>query len=254
MEEKLRAMIGRVIWIFVMAATMMPAAVSAQDSEPAEIPEVQATAMTLGEAIEAAGWPVYVLAALSVLGVGFVIYFLMVLRLEQVAPRALRREILNKINAGQLAEARVACEYRSCALSSITLAALDYVEHETDADPVFLKDVVEGEGSRQAVAIQDSTQYLMDIAVVAPMVGLFGTVLGFMGAFNAVSGHAAIAQPTMLAGGVSQALITTLGGLLVGIPAMMAHAYFRGRASRLISNIEVASHDILTALIRKRGA
>ena len=253
MEEKLRAMIGRVIWIFVMAATMMPAAVSAQDSEPAEIPEVQATAMTLGEAIEAAGWPVYVLAALSVLGVGFVIYFLMVLRLEQVAPRALRREILNKINAGQLAEARVACEYRSCALSSITLAALDYVEHETDADPVFLKDVVEGEGSRQAVAIQDSTQYLMDIAVVAPMVGLFGTVLGFMGAFNAVSGHAAIAQPTMLAGGVSQALITTLGGLLVGIPAMMAHAYFRGRASRLISNIEVASHDILTALIRKRG-
>ena len=191
MEEKLRAMIGRVIWIFVMAATMMPAAVSAQDSEPAEIPEVQATAMTLGEAIEAAGWPVYVLAALSVLGVGFVIYFLMVLRLEQVAPRALRREILNKINAGQLAEARVACEYRSCALSSITLAALDYVEHETDADPVFLKDVVEGEGSRQAVAIQDSTQYLMDIAVVAPMVGLFGTVLGFMGAFNAVSGHAA---------------------------------------------------------------
>ena len=254
MKEKLSAMICRVTWIIMMATTMMPAAVSAQDGEPAEVPEVQSTAMSLEEAVEAAGWPVYVLAALSVLGVGFVIYFLMVLRLEQVAPRALRREILNKINAGQLAEARVACEYRSCALSSITLAALDYVEHETDADPVFLKDVVEGEGSRQAVAIQDSTQYLMDIAVVAPMVGLFGTVLGFMGAFNAVSGHAAIAQPTMLAGGVSQALITTLGGLLVGIPAMMAHAYFRGRASRLISNIEVASHDILTALIRKRGA
>ena len=87
MEEKMRAIIGRVTWIFVMAATMMPAVVGAQDGEPAEVPEVQATAMSLGEAVEAAGWPVYVLAVLSVFGVGFVIYFLMVLRLEQVAPR-----------------------------------------------------------------------------------------------------------------------------------------------------------------------
>lgn len=254
MGEKVSQCMRGLVWAMMVAVTMMPMSVVAQEAEPPEVPAVQGTAMTLGDAIEAAGWPVYLLAFLSVLAVGFVIYFLMVLRLEQVAPRALRREILNKINAGQLAEARVACEYRSCALSSITLAALDYVEHDHDPDPVFLKDVVEGEGSRQAVAIQDSTQYLMDIAVVAPMVGLFGTVLGFMGAFNAVAGNAAKAQPIELAGGVSQALITTLGGLLVGIPAMMAYAYFRGRASRLISNIEVASHDILTALIRKRGA
>jgi biopolymer transport protein ExbB len=209
--------------------------------------------MTMNEAIQAAGWPIYLLGFLSVLAVGFIIYFFMVLRLEQVAPRALRREILNKINAGQLAEARVACEYRSCPLSSIALSALDYMEHDPNPDPIFLKDVVESEGARQAVAIQDSTQYLMDVAVVAPMVGLFGTVLGFMGAFNAVAGNAAKAQPIELAGGVSQALITTLGGLMVGIPAMMFYSYFRGRGSRLISNIEVASHDILTALLRKRG-
>ena len=120
-----------------------------------------------------------------------------------------------------------------------------------EVDPAMLKDVVESEGQRQAVSIQDQIQYLLDIAVISPMVGLFGTVLGMMTAFNSVAMDIASARPMQLAGGVSQALITTAAGLLVGIPAMIFYAYFRGRCSRLISNIEVVAHDVLTALLRK---
>jgi biopolymer transport protein ExbB len=105
-------------------------------------------------------------------------------------------------------------------------------------DPGLLREIVEGEGGRQATIIQNQTQYLLDIAVIAPMVGLLGTVMGMLKAFNAVALDLAKAKPMLLAGGVSQALITTVAGLIVAIPAMMAYAYFRGRTSRIVSDLE----------------
>jgi biopolymer transport protein ExbB len=117
-------------------------------------------------------------------------------------------------------------------------------------DPGLLREIVEGEGGRQATIIQNQTMYLLDIAVIAPMVGLLGTVMGMLTAFNTVALDLAKAKPMLLAQGVSQALITTVAGLLVAIPAMMAYAYFRGRTSRLISDLEKQSADLLTLIIK----
>jgi biopolymer transport protein ExbB len=75
--------------------------------------------------------------------------------------------------------------------------------------------------------------------------------MGMLKAFNVVALDIAKAKPMLLAAGVSQALITTAAGLIVGIPAMMAYAYFRGRTSKLLSNLETASADLLTLLIQK---
>ena len=57
----------------------------------------------------------------------------------------------------------------------------------------------------------------------------------------------------LLAAGVAEALITTAAGLIVGIPAMMFYAYFRGRSSKLVSDLEVASSQVMTAILRKRA-
>ena len=84
------------------------------------------------------------------------------------------------------------------------------------------------------------------------MIGLLGTVFGMLRAFGSVARDIASAKPVVLAEGVSQALVTTAFGLIVGIPAMMFYAYFRRRAAKQISHLEAASTDILTALMSKR--
>jgi len=92
---------------------------------------------------------------------------------------------------------------------------------------------------------------LQDIAVISPMVGLLGTVFGMLRAFSSVALNEAAAKPVVLAQGVSQALITTAFGLIVGIPAMMFYAYFRRKAAKQVSHLESAAAEVLTALLGK---
>ena len=193
-------------------------------------------------------WPMIVLAGLSVVTVAFVLYFFAVLRVKPIASPVLLRDLLEKLRTGELDEARRVCEYRPCPLSAIVLAALHHRRSVSNLDPVLLKDVVEGEGQRQAGSIQGQIQYLQDVALVSPMIGLLGTVLGMLRAFSSIALDIAHARPIMLAEGVSQALVTTAFGLIVGIVAMMFHAYFRRRASNLIYRLEQASTEALAAL------
>ena len=136
-------------------------------------------------------------------------------------------------------------------LAAIADTALVY-QPRTVVAPELLKEFIEGEGGRQASNLQNQAQYLLDIAVIAPMVGLLGTVTGMLQAFNAVALDLARARPMTLAGGVAQALITTIAGLIIGIPAMGFYAYFRSRVARLTALLEQASAEILTLLLPRR--
>jgi biopolymer transport protein ExbB len=226
----------------------------AQSAAPAapQVEKVISQSVSMVEVFQKGGWLMYPIAALSVVALAIVIYFFVVLRPEQVVPSVLRRDVVAKINAGAMDDVRITCAYRPCALAEITLVAVDAVQASPGMDPSLLKDVIEGEGSRQAVSIMGQTQYLMDVAVVTPMVGLLGTVFGMMKAFNVVAFDLAKAKPMLLAAGVAEALITTAAGLLVGIPAMMFYAYFRGRAAKMVSQLESASSEVLNALLRAR--
>ncbi len=228
-------------------AAMLACPALAQAAEAAQA-TVDETVMDWNWIIRTGRWPMIVLAALSIVTVTFVLYFVAVLRVKPITPPALLRELLDKLRAGELDEARRVCEYRPCPLSAIVLAALHHVRSVSTLDPALLKDAVEGEGQRQAGSIQGQIQYLQDIALVAPMIGLLGTVLGMLRAFGAVALDMAHARPIVLAEGVSQALVTTAFGLIVGIVAMMFHAYFRRRASHLIFRLESASTEALAAL------
>ena len=209
--------------------------------------------LTWQEILKSGGWPMLILGFISILLVAFVIYFFVVLRLPQVAPGALHRVLLESIRSDSLDGARKACEYRPCPLASVGLAAMDYVRDVAEVNPTLLRDVIEGEGARQGESFMGQTQYLLDIAVIAPMVGLLGTVFGMLEAFSAVAYDVAKAKPVYLASGVSQALVTTAFGLIVGIPAMAFYAYFRRQASRMVSHLESASTEIMTALLGRRS-
>ena len=95
--------------------------------------------------------------------------------------------------------------------------------------------------------------YLWDISVLAPLLGILGTVLGMINVFKAVAFQIAVVKPVALAGGVAQALVTTAAGLLVAIPTMAAYFFLRGRLQRLVVALEVASAKLLEQMFSQRA-
>lgn len=215
--------------------------------------DLTAPSVSLVEMLGKGGAVMVVLGLMSVVGLALVIYFFFVLRRNQVVPVALRDDVLDKLEAGDWADARSVCGYRPCAFSEVAVSAIDYARSGDSVNPALLKDVIEGEGGRQALIIQGQTQYLFDLAVLAPMVGLLGTVFGMIHAFNAVALDLTKAKPMLLAAGVGEALVATAAGLIVGIPTMAFYAFFRNRAARLIAELEVASGQVMNLLLSKRG-
>ena len=97
----------------------------------------------------------------------------------------------------------------------------------------------EAEGSRLAEGVFATVDWLADIAAIAPLVGLLGTVLGMFQAFGGIAADVtAGAKPVVLAQGVSQAIVTTIFGLVVAIPSLVLYAFFRRRAQKRIAELE----------------
>ena len=241
--------------IFAGSAALLAcgaAVVHAQDLAPAAVaaaPEGIDFEMMINLGVKS----VYVvLGVLSFVTLALILYFSVSLRKGMLLPQNFRTELLEKIEAGWLDEARQLCRFRACALSSVVLAGLDHQQRVPEGEPMLLRDAVEAEGSRQSESLQGQVQWLTDVAVVSPMLGLLGTLFGMMLAFNAVSARFDVVRPAELAEGVNKAMITTVMGLIVGIPAMMFSSYFKRRASKMIALLEGASAEIFGALLSRR--
>lgn len=238
-----RSKTGLVVLILMTLGSML--AWAAPTVEPEAIKQ-----LTLGYVFERGGKMMYVLAAMSVLGVALIMYCFYVMREIQVAPRAFLRKVVAKVSTGSWAEVREMCLEKPCPLGEVVLSGVDYVENVPKQETLMLKEVIEAEGTRQGVEIQIQPQFLLDLAILSPMVGLLGSVFGMFTAFNAVALDAAKAKPLMLASGVAEALFATAGGLMIGIPAMAFYGFFRSRSSRLVSRLESASSEVLTAFLK----
>lgn len=104
----------------------------------------------------------------------------------------------------------------------------------------------EAEGRRLAARLNAAVDWLADIAAIAPLVGLLGTVLGMFQAFGGIATDvSAGAKPMVLAAGVSQAIVTTIFGLVVAIPCLALYAIFRRRAQKRVAELEIAVEEIL---------
>ena len=111
----------------------------------------------------------------------------------------------------------------------------------------------EAEGRRIAARAHSAVDWLADIAAIAPLVGLLGTVLGMFRAFGGIAADvSAGAKPVVLAQGVSQAIVTTIFGLAVAIPCLVAFAFFRRRAQKRVAELERAVEDILGQVSARR--
>jgi len=129
---------------------------------------------------------------------------------------------------------------------------LEFLASHPKASDEQVREIAQAEGSREAATLNQRVAWLADIATIAPMLGLLGTVFGMIHSFSIMANDVAASRPMLLAGGVAQALVATAAGLAVGIPAMAAYAFFRGKVQGMISEMEGATAILLTKLVIAR--
>lgn len=153
---------------------------------------------------------------------------------------ALRSEINDRLRAGQENEAIELCRDQKSPLAKILYVVLK----KGGAARSDLKALADEVGEREAVVLQRYLGLLSTIANITPLLGLLGTVLGMIEAFNTLAaegGGSALA----LGGGISEALITTAAGLTVAVPTVLLHRYLSSRSERLVLELEEATMAII---------
>ena len=234
-----------------------PAVEAAETTEDAEAADTEAEsgeeektgAITIEDIMVRGGWLMNVIAGLSLLAIALLFFYLLSMRQGTLYPRSFIMEAQDAAEDGDVEGLRDLCLNNGSCAAKIIGAALEQCEDGHVAEHVVLRDAMEDEGGRQAGMLWQRLQYLMDIAVIAPMVGLLGTVWGMMVSFSGLeSGVSMINKADTLANGVSQAMYTTFGGLIVGIFAMAMYDLMRGRLNKLIGGMESACNSVLRRL------
>ncbi len=176
------------------------------------------------------------LMILSCVAVGFIVEHFMTIRMKNLMPERVVLDLETMIAQGDFSEAKEYC-YRAenaSLFSNVVLAGLERFEGSEFGFAEY-KSAVEEEGEEQTARLYRKTEVLGLIGSIAPMLGLTGTVLGMIEAFNAIAASGGMAKPDELAGGIGKALVTTLLGLIVAIPAMIAFSYFRNTIDSLVA-------------------
>lgn len=206
--------------------------------------------ITLMQAWQYGGDLMWVLLGMSVIALALIMYLFVAHRRGAIAPAALLSDVLNALHGDNATEAKRLCERSGSALADVALAGVLAVTMP-GATLERVNAAVETAGSHAAGRMSATVEYLLDIATIAPLVGLLGTVLGMFKAFSGVANDIASAKPVVLAQGVSQAIITTVFGLVISIPVLAAYAFFRRRVARRTDELENAAAEIVDAMVSK---
>lgn len=176
----------------------------------------------------------------SVLGLTIVLERAFSLRYRKVLVPEIVTAIKKIRNPEDVRVAERICEAKQGPFSNIVLATLMNQDLPKDE----LKEIILDQGRQEVRTLERGLVMLETIAAAAPLLGLMGTVIGMIKVFNVIS-QQGIGQASVLSGGISEALITTLTGLAIGIPALVAFNYFTNKAESLVMDIEKYSATLL---------
>ena len=176
---------------------------------------------------------IYILLGVSVLGVAFFFYCLLMLRKKTLFPRELVDLAQGLTHESDFASAERLIRKIGGPLAEILITVV--MSRELSRDEA--DSLVEGAGRRAAHAISRGVQALEVIAAISPLLGLLGTVTGMYTVFNTIS-EVGASEVHKLSGGISEALVTTIAGLIVGIPAYVAYSYFSRRIDEAVLEME----------------
>ena len=199
--------------------------------------------------IQAAGWPIWPLIACSILVLAIVIERFISLKTSKVAPNRLLEEVLGVIRSGVPGPDVIAQLERNSALGEVLASGLRAVNSDPRCSEDDLRATMEGTGRIVTQRLEHYLSALATIASAAPLMGLFGTVVGMIEIFGSQApGGATGGNPAQLAHGISIALYNTAFGLIVAIPSLIFWRYFRGRVDAYLLTLELAAEHLVRHL------
>ena len=207
---------------------------------------------TLAKLLSAGGYVMIPLLVISVITLALILVYLVTLRRGAVAGTRYMTTADTLLGKGDLMGALAISHRHRDTVAGILSRTLEFLARHPQATDEQIREVAQAEGSREAAVLNQRVAWLADIATIAPMLGLLGTVFGMIRSFSVMANDVAASRPMLLAEGVAEALIATAAGLLVGIPAMAAYAYFRGKVQGMISEMEGATTLLLAKLVIAR--
>ena len=196
------------------------------------------------EIVQAGGWLMVPIIACSVVAAAIILERLWTLQPKRVLPKDLTAQVWGWVKKNQLNPKHIQSIHQSSPLGEILAAGLA----NRDRDRERIKEAIEDTGRHVVHELERYLNSLGTIAAISPLLGLLGTVIGMVTVFAAITTHG-VGNPTVLAGGISQALITTAAGLSVAIPALMGYRYLRGRVDELVIQMEKEALKFMEALV-----
>jgi biopolymer transport protein ExbB len=190
------------------------------------------------------GGPImYPILACSIIGLAVFLERLAFLRRKHLMPERFVRAVTRAWQRGEFEVAWRLCQQQDLPLARILRAGLRKIKE----GPQEVERAMEVTGSHEAGVLEANLRFLGAISNIAPMLGFLGTVTGLITAFNVIAVQGT-GDPKLMADGVSEALITTEFGLFVGIPALGAYHYLRGKVDRLVHEMEAITLELLSAI------
>ena len=195
------------------------------------------------ELVKAGGWPMIPLLLLSFVALAIIVERFWSLRRAAVMPPGLGEEVRTWARRGNLEQSHIDALRGTSPLGALLAAALDVRHKSREA----IRERVEDTGRHLVHRMEKYLNTLGTIAAAGPLLGLFGTVVGMIQMFLGILDHG-VGDVNQLAGGIGKALVCTAMGMIVAVPALMFHRYFRGRIAGNIVDMEHEAMQLLDVL------
>jgi biopolymer transport protein ExbB len=199
------------------------------------------------ELVKAGGWLMAPIIACSVITLAIVAERLWALRASRVTPRHLVAQVWTLQKNNQLDYATINKLRDSSPLGRVLAAGLMNRHHARE----IMKESIEEMGRQVVHELERYLNPLGTIAAITPLLGLLGTVIGMIKVFTAITAYG-VGNPGVLAGGISEALITTAAGLAVAIPSLMFYRHLRGRVDALVIRMEEEALKLVEVIHGRR--
>lgn len=233
----------------LLMGTLSAAESSAPIADAANLAEAATTVPTknLLQTFRDGGLMMYPIGLCSFLLLVFVFERSISLRQGRVIPRPFVKRFLEQLRDGRIdqQEALALCEENKSPVAEVFAAAVK----KWGRSSVEVEQAILDAGERVTNQLRRYLRLFNGISTISPLLGLLGTVLGMISAFDAIASSAeAMGQRELLASGISQALLTTAAGLSVALPALIAYLFFVGRVDRLVMEIDTVGQEVVNAI------
>lgn len=239
---------------YAQPANNQPETTSAEDGESGEM--TSAIPNSPQEVVKAIGWPfALVFGVASIIAMWCGIERLVLLRTRRVIPRAFVDRFLQHLRSGRMDKpnAIAVCQQDGSPMADVFLHGV----RKWGRPSVEIEQAVIDGGERQVSQLKKRLRVLNGVATLSPLIGLLGTVIGMIQAFNDIAQSNAMGQAEQLARGIAMALLTTAAGLFIAIPALTAYMFLSGKIDGLVMEMDRLGQELVHLIsgeaLRDRG-